>query len=78
MVALIAQLKSVNETLWEIEDRIRECEAARRFDADFIELARAVYRTNDHRAAIKRLLNLTLGSPLLEEKSYSDHGGGAG
>jgi hypothetical protein len=72
---LVAELKTVNGTLWEIEDRIRECEAAKRFDAGFVELARAVYITNDRRAAIKRRLNESLGSTLIEEKSYSDYGG---
>jgi predicted nucleic acid-binding Zn-ribbon protein len=67
---LVAQLKQVNESLWDIEDRIREKEAAATFDAEFVELARAVYRTNDRRAAIKRELNLMLGSDLIEEKSY--------
>jgi len=71
--ALVAQLKQVNESLWEIEDRIRLKEAARQFDADFIELARAVYRTNDQRAAIKRQLNEQLGSELIEEKSYESY-----
>jgi hypothetical protein len=71
---LVGELRSVNESLWEIEDRIRDCEAARRFDADFVELARSVYRTNDRRAAIKRRLNEALGSRLIEEKSYSDYG----
>ncbi len=56
--------------LWDIEDRIREHEAQRRFDAAFIELARAVYLRNDERAAIKRRINLKLDSALLEEKSY--------
>jgi hypothetical protein len=68
--ALVAQLKAVNESLWEIEDRIRAREAARSFDAEFIELARSVYHTNDRRAAIKRELNVALGSEILEEKSY--------
>lgn len=71
--ALVASLKQVNVTLWEIEDRIREHEAARRFDDAFIELARSVYRTNDRRAVIKRELNVALGSDLLEEKSYTDY-----
>ena len=71
--ALTAELKRVNTTLWEIEDRIREKEAARAFDAEFIELARSVYRTNDRRAAIKRELNVALGSELIEEKSYSKY-----
>lgn len=70
---LLADLKSVNETLWEIEDRIRHKEAERAFDSDFVELARSVYRTNDRRAAIKRELNVTLGSEVLEEKSYTPY-----
>lgn len=71
--ALVAQLKQVNESLWEIEDRIRLKESAQQFDADFIELARAVYRTNDRRAAIKRRINEGLGSDLVEEKSYEPY-----
>jgi hypothetical protein len=70
VAGLRAELKRVNETLWEIEDRIREHEAERRFDTEFVELARAVYRTNDRRAAIKRELNVALGSEILDEKSY--------
>ncbi|MCC6348685.1 MAG: hypothetical protein IT347_03720 [Candidatus Eisenbacteria bacterium] len=70
VTALTAELKAVNERLWEIEDEIRACEAARDFGAGFVELARAVYRTNDRRAEIKRELNLALGSELIEEKSY--------
>jgi hypothetical protein len=70
VTALVAGLRAANETLWEIEDRLRACEAEQRFDAEFVELARTVYHTNDRRAAIKRQLNLQLGSDLLEEKSY--------
>jgi len=66
-----AQLERINAALWEIEDAIRACERARRFDARFIELARAVYQTNDRRAAVKRRLNEKLGSALVEEKSYT-------
>lgn len=69
-----AQLRSVNEQLWDIEDRIRLKEAAKTFDQDFIELARAVYVLNDRRAASKRRLNEALGSDLIEEKSYADYG----
>ena len=68
-------LKAINETLWEIEDAIREKEAAGEFDDGFIELARAVYRTNDERAAVKRHINAATGSTLVEEKSYADYGG---
>ncbi|MBF0304876.1 MAG: hypothetical protein HQL41_04410 [Alphaproteobacteria bacterium] len=70
---LMADLKEVNEALWEIEDGIRDREAEKDFGARFIELARAVYHTNDRRAALKRTLNALLGSALVEEKSYKDY-----
>ncbi|EQD63244.1 hypothetical protein B1A_09229 [mine drainage metagenome] len=63
-------LRAVNERLWDIEDRIRDKEAAGSFDQEFIELARSVYLVNDERAAVKRRVNLALGSRLVEEKSY--------
>lgn len=69
----MTRLKKINEKLWEIEDDIRDKERARSFDDKFIELARAVYYSNDERAAIKKELNLKLGSDLVEEKSYSDY-----
>ncbi len=69
----LARLKAVNEKLWDIEDRIRLKESQGAFDAEFIELARAVYHSNDERAAIKRELNVRLGSALVEEKSYADY-----
>ena len=68
-------LKAINETLWDIEDAIRDKEAAGEFDDRFIELARAVYRTNDERAAVKRRINEATGSTLVEEKSYADYRG---
>ena len=70
MQGLMAELKAVNEALWDIEDEIREKEAAKSFDAEFIRLARAVYVTNDERADIKKQINLATGSALIEEKSY--------
>ena len=66
-----AALLAVNERLWDIEDRIRDKERARTFDAGFIELARAVYIENDQRAAIKKRINPALGSTIVEEKSYA-------
>ena len=66
-------LKKVNETLWDIEDRIRRKEAEQAFDDEFVRLARSVYQVNDERAAIKRRLNVRLGSDLVEEKSYADY-----
>ena len=73
MQALMAELKSVNEVLWDIEDDIREKEAAKSFDAEFVRLARAVYITNDKRAEIKKQINLATGSALVEEKSYESY-----
>ncbi|QQP90167.1 hypothetical protein IGS68_02540 [Skermanella sp. TT6] len=71
LTALTAELKAINESLWKIEDDIRDLERARDFGAAFIELARAVYHTNDRRAAVKRRINELLDSPILEEKSYA-------
>jgi len=68
-------LKEVNLKLWEIEDRIRIKEAEKAFDAEFIELARSVYFTNDERAEIKKRINLATGSELVEEKQYVDYTG---
>lgn len=70
-ITLLNQLKKVNEELWIIEDQIRICEKNQDFGIEFIRLARAVYITNDKRAEIKRKINLSLGSELIEEKSYS-------
>jgi hypothetical protein len=70
---LLARLKVLNEALWEMEDRIREHERRGLFDAEFIELARSVYKSNDERGRIKREINLALGSELVEEKSYKPY-----
>jgi hypothetical protein len=66
-------LQAVNERLWDIEDLIRDKEAHQSFDRDFIELARSVYVCNDERAALKKRINLALGSRLVEEKSYKQY-----
>ena len=73
LAALAAELKAINEELWVIEDDIRDCERAKDFGPRFIELARAVYVTNDRRAASKRKVNDLLGSALVEEKSYAPY-----
>lgn len=70
---LHAQLREVNQKLWDIEDEIRARERAGRFDADFVELARSVYLSNDRRSQIKKELNLRLGSQIVEEKSYPEY-----
>jgi hypothetical protein len=68
-----AALKDINTKLWVIEDEIRDQERAGQFGARFIELARAVYVTNDERAAVKRKINDKLGSKIVEEKSYAPY-----
>lgn len=73
LAADAAALKRANETLWEVEDRIRDCERAKDFGPRFVELARSVYITNDERARLKRRINERLGSRLIEEKSYASY-----
>lgn len=63
-------LKAVNEALWEAEDKIREKEKKSCFDADFVAIARSIYKLNDKRAEIKLAINLELGSTIIEVKSY--------
>lgn len=69
-IAQFADLKRVNEQLWDVENRIRICERKQQFDHEFVQLARSVYVLNDQRAELKKKINLTTGSELIEEKSY--------
>ncbi len=71
--ALAASLLDINKKLWAIEDDIRDCERAGDFGDTFIQLARAVYVTNDKRADFKKQINVEMGSKLVEEKSYADY-----
>ena len=73
LAALTDELRVINTALWEIEDHIRDCERRQDFGAHFTGLARAVYKTNDQRAAVKRRINELLGSDLVEEKSYQPY-----
>jgi len=66
-------LCKINNTLWDIEDRLRIKEGEKSFDEEFINLARDVYLTNDKRSDIKKRINLKLGSNLVEEKSYAKY-----
>jgi hypothetical protein len=70
---LLADLETVNQALWDIEDAIREHERRQDFSASFVELARQVYFKNDRRALLKRHINEHLNSPLKEEKSYAEY-----
>lgn len=71
--ALTGELASINAALWDIEDGKRACERSQDFGDRFIALARAVYRENDRRAAVKRRINELLGSTIFEEKSYAPY-----
>jgi len=73
LLPLKAALKDINQQLWVIEDDIRDCEKAKDFSDKFVQLARAVYVTNDKRAKVKKDINLAFGSELIEEKSYKDY-----
>ena len=67
------KLAKINGQLWDIEDWIRDCEREKRFDKEFVELARSVYITNDKRCEVKKIINLMTSSGLVEEKSYKDY-----
>ena len=71
--SLYLKLSKINGQLWTIEDKLRDLEAEKRFDNEFIELARSVYFTNDKRSEVKKDINLLTGSELVEEKSYKDY-----
>ena len=67
------ELAKINGELWNIEDWIRDCEREKRFDKEFVELARSVYITNDKRSEVKKIINILTSSGLVEEKSYKDY-----
>ena len=67
------RLQSVNQKLWDIEDKIRIKEKNQEFDDDFIQLARNVYKTNDERSDIKKQINYISSSKIIEEKSYEKY-----
>ena len=67
------ELAKINGELWDIEDWIRDCEREKRFDKEFVELARSVYITNDKRCEVKKLINILTSSGLVEEKSYKGY-----
>ena len=70
---LYVKLSDINSELWKIEDDIRECERNKEFGDEFIQLARAVYFTNDKRSDVKKSINLLTESGFVEEKSYEDY-----
>ena len=70
---LYSDLKQTNSKLWEIEDKLRIFEKEKKFDKDFIELARGVYFNNDDRSKIKLKINKLLKSNIREVKQYVDY-----
>jgi|SRR5579871_1577026 len=76
--ALSARLKKLNESLWDLEDEIRDCERRRDFGPAFVAAARRIYSTNDERCAVKREINLLSGSDLMEEKAYVSYASSEG
>ena len=68
---LCVELKAVNTKIWDVEDTIRDLERRAKFDGEFVNVARSVYRLNDERARVKRCLSLLTGSAVIEEKSYA-------
>jgi len=64
------ELAKINGELWDIEDWIRDCEHEKRFDKEFVELARSVYIMNDKRCEVKKIINILTSSEIVEEKSY--------
>ena len=64
------KLLSINRKLWKIEDDLRVLEKEQRFDEEFIELARSVYKTNDLRASIKKEINEKYKSSYQEIKVH--------
>jgi len=71
-----AALSAVNGQLWQVEDTLRDHERRGDFGEDFVSHARSVYQLNDQRAALKRLINTSLGSEFVEEKSYTPYDAG--
>jgi len=70
---LMNELKLINEKLWVIEDDIRLLEKNKKFESEFIELARSVYTTNDQRFEVKNKINKLFSSNVEEVKSYEEY-----
>ena len=71
--SLYEEILKVNKKLWDIEDKIRILESEKRFDEEFISVARSVYFINDDRFDIKKKINETFGSNVAEEKEYIEY-----
>lgn len=70
LLKLEEQLKKSNEEIWDMGDKVRELGDSKNFGQEFIDVAYGIHLANDRRAAIKKEINLLLGSSIIEEKSY--------
>ncbi len=70
---LQAELQTVNEAIWQVEDALRLCERNQEFEDEFLALARSVYHHNDQRSALKHQINVLVGSTLEEVKAYTTY-----
>jgi hypothetical protein len=68
--SLYHQLCDINEKLWDVEDKLRVLETEKRFEGEFVDLARKVYFTNDERFRLKNEINLITDSEIREVKEY--------
>lgn len=69
----VSELKEINETIWDNEEELRECERRQRFDEHFVNCTRTIYKENDRRAKVKKAINMKLNSEIVEEKSYKPY-----
>jgi hypothetical protein len=68
---LTAALKNVNQTLWWVEDGLRDHERHADFGPSFVALARSVHPLKDQRAGLKRRIDELLAAASVEEKIYA-------
>ena len=64
------RLFETNNSLWDIENRIRQKEEAKQFDDEFVKLSRDIYFLNDERHKLKRMIDDVTGSEVREQKSH--------
>lgn len=69
---LIDELRTINETLWDLEDATRQKESHNQYDDEFKQLAARIIDRNDRRARTKAAINHLTNSAIVEEKSYKE------
>ena len=69
----LKELAEHNTIIWDVEDVLRLKEKNQIFDAEFIQMARKAYMTNDKRFNVKDAANKAFNSVLREQKSYEQY-----